>query len=244
MTDEIIYPYTQRNLLEKPEYYMYSAYHGVVFIPEYLRQRFSCANDFEYRYLQALNASNNPMPLWLNAWSGILLQNPPLFSMDVRMMHSRLLETGTDLRIETPSSFEELESSSIIQTQLWLRRLLKCAFEQDAVHRQKYSLWLDRFVRRYEITKRLYSTYQLPMKAVSDEYTVGLNYALLSLTLIYEFKWTQNLKSLNSALKLNDLLCSTTGLVEDPETLLEALLSVRTEATYIREIADSKMVKI
>ena len=67
---------------------------------------------------------------------------------------------------------------------------------------------LSRYIKKYEVTKKLWSEYSPDWKKASDRYDDPSQYLLLSLACMLRFQDTKNLKMLNTALKLNDLLCS------------------------------------
>ena len=63
------------------------------------------------------------------------------------------------------------------------------------------------YLKKFEINKRLYDKYDDNEKN-STRYDIIENYILLSVISILKFKKTENLKFLNTALKLNDTICS------------------------------------
>jgi len=245
MTSKAIYPYTQRDLLEYPEYYMYSAYHGSTFLIEYLEQRAEYAAVFEKRYLAALKEMNRSDALWLQDWKDIIERSGGLLSKDIQLGHARLFSLFDEkIPLSARQSIVELDSAENIYTEPTLKLLLQTAVEQDQTIRDGYLLWLNRFLKRYEVSKKLYSIYLPTMKAASDDYGSQLNFALLSLALLYEYEWSGNLKMLNTALKLNDLLCSKSGGTTTVETLLTTILAVHKERFMVQQIMAAKEVTI
>ena len=67
---------------------------------------------------------------------------------------------------------------------------------------------LGRYIKKYEVTKKLWNAYSADWKRASDDYSDPYQYLLLSLSCLLRYRETKNLKMLNTALKLNDLLCS------------------------------------
>ena len=63
------------------------------------------------------------------------------------------------------------------------------------------------YLKKFEINKRLYDKYDDNEKN-STRYDIIENYILLSVISILKFKKTENPKFLNTALKLNDTICS------------------------------------
>lgn len=67
---------------------------------------------------------------------------------------------------------------------------------------------LDRLVQRFEVTKRIYGSYDQRNKPIDRRYEDPLSYALLAFICLDEYHARPNLKYLNVALKLIDLLAS------------------------------------
>jgi len=68
--------------------------------------------------------------------------------------------------------------------------------------------YVDLVLKKFEIKKRLYSTYNSEFKEITDDYKNLHNYTLLALIFQIKYKQTKALKYLNAILKLNDILCS------------------------------------
>ncbi len=67
---------------------------------------------------------------------------------------------------------------------------------------------LDCLVGRFEVTKRIYVTYDQNFNRKDEAFRNILNYLLLSVACINVYRISRNLRYLNCQLKLNDLLCS------------------------------------
>jgi len=67
---------------------------------------------------------------------------------------------------------------------------------------------LNEFIKKFEIKKRLYSSYDSNFKENSSLYSNLRNYLLLSTLCMLAYKKNKNLKYLNTSLKLNDTVCS------------------------------------
>ena len=74
-----------------------------------------------------------------------------------------------------------------------------------------YSLikyWLDKLIQRFEVTKKIFEIYPKNFgKGKGKSSTVYL-YWVFSLSLILHYDFTANVKYLNTAMKVVDLLCS------------------------------------
>jgi hypothetical protein len=245
MAIETIYPYTQRNLISHPEYYMFSAYHGAEFLHDYFEQRATFIADLECSYIDNLKKQNQSNLLWLLNWKDILEQNKNLFSKDIQTIHAQLM-LSSDKEHLPPclQSTTELNTAKRIDTESTLRLLLQIAVQQNTITRDSYLLWLNRFLKRFEVSKKLYSAYHPSMKAADSDYRNYINFALLSLALLHDYEWVENFKMLNTALKLDDLLCSESNKLEEPETLLATILALHKERVIIQQIMTIKGVKI
>ncbi len=67
---------------------------------------------------------------------------------------------------------------------------------------------LNEFIKKFEIKKRLYSSYDGNFKESSSLYSNLRNYLILSTLCMLAYKKNKNLKYLNTSLKLNDTICS------------------------------------
>lgn len=67
---------------------------------------------------------------------------------------------------------------------------------------------LNEFIKKFEIKKRLYSSYDGNFKESSSLYSNLRNYLILSTLCMLAYKKNKNLKYLNTSLKLNDTVCS------------------------------------
>ena len=76
------------------------------------------------------------------------------------------------------------------------------------MNKDKTNEYVDLLLKKFEIKKRLYSTYNSEFKEITDDYKNLHNYTLLALIFQIKYKQTKALKYLNAILKLNDILCS------------------------------------
>jgi len=79
-------------------------------------------------------------------------------------------------------------------------------------------LWLGKLVQRFEITKRLYPIYDNRLRKHAGEANDVTLYARLACILAAELGHAQDLRWLNTLLKLNDTLCSVTNAQREPVT--------------------------
>ena len=150
-----------------------------------------------------------------------LLENPQTYQFTKfegneflqRYVNSRkkiILKLGSsrysDADIEKVIEQEQNDSRNKNNTTIFeLRRILLHIIKnnKDTKINAKFEIYLKKF----EINKRLYDKYDDNEKN-STRYDIIENYILLSVISILKFKKTENLKFLNTALKLNDTICS------------------------------------
>lgn len=78
----------------------------------------------------------------------------------------------------------------------------------DALVADPDPVWRDRLVQRFEVTKRLYDSYDMRMRAPAGSHTRLYRYAKLARILARDVAQIPDLRLLNTLLKLNDLVCS------------------------------------
>ena len=101
---------------------------------------------------------------------------------------------------------EEL-SRNTIETKKVLSNILKKSidFKNKNIDEKKY---LNVLISKFEVSKKIYSEYDLDFKPMNIEYKDIENYCMLSYICMNEYLKEKNLKYLNVAIKINDLLCS------------------------------------
>jgi len=115
-----------------------------------------------------------------------------------------------------------------------LDAVLEHEFETDTAQKVKELIQdpddetLGRYIKKYEVTKKLWNVYSADWKKASDDYSDPSQYLLLSLSCLLRYRETKNLKMLNTALKLNDLLCSI-ELDDDTKPILALCLDLEKE---------------
>lgn len=67
---------------------------------------------------------------------------------------------------------------------------------------------IDLFLKKFEITKKFFTTYNLELKKTSESYNNIENYIIFSIICLKIYSDTKNLKYLNTCLKLNDIIAS------------------------------------
>ena len=100
------------------------------------------------------------------------------------------------------------------------------------------SLWLDRLIQRFEVSKKLYTRYQPGFRKGQGESGQVDLYRQLGLVLCLRYHATGQLRYLSTLLKLTDLLCSLppTDNPAGPEAELVGLI-VSAEVAAVRALA-------
>ncbi|MGG7147237.1 hypothetical protein ACQPVA_10575 [Clostridium butyricum] len=121
--------------------------------------------------------------------------------------------------------------NEIISTQ-FLRVLLEEIINDNIKDKKKY---LDILLKKYEVTKKIFSEYDNNFKAISNEYNNIENYCLLSICCCFYYKKIRNLKYLNVSIKINDMLCSR-GIIIEKNNILLASIAVKEEIECINQL--------
>ncbi len=214
-TKENLYKYIERNLLDNPEYYMFSRFGGTNFFEDYISSRNSCLDYYEK------------------------ILNHPYSKADAISIISN--NDTIELR-----AIYELDKESRIETRDLLMATLLLSLRNDTSKAGLCFQWLSFFIKRFEVTKRLYTAYSINTKPAASDYRSASNYILLSLSLILFYEKHDNLKMLNCALKLNDLICSMCQDINITriEDIYLAILSLRSEIEQIKRLALKNRVEL
>ena len=66
---------------------------------------------------------------------------------------------------------------------------------------------LSIFIRKYEVSKKIFSQYSDNMEKIGENYKGIDNYVLLALNIALFYQSSKNLKFMNALFKINDMLC-------------------------------------
>lgn len=239
---ESTYTYCERNLLDRGEYYMYSAYGGAQFLRDYFSLRKSQVLAWETIHRHDMHSGNESLTHieWLIDCRYLLNSNVALLPDDILQHHRTKLENvpvPNDNHEGRPDSLSlgDFEPKSSFGTDVLLSALLKSVTAKDESEQSTAYRWLSKLVHRFEVSKKLYDSYQTNMKRATDAHRTIENYSLLAVCCLGFHEWTGNMKFMNTALKLNDLLCSLDKLDGSWAQLL-AIISVRQELALMDEV--------
>jgi hypothetical protein len=125
------------------------------------------------------------------------------FDRDVLSMLPGLLNLPVDMTTIAPLS--EFDPARPVQTNKLLMRLL---IDFESRQNNNWVDWLDRLVQRFEVTKKLYHSYQPGFRKGVGIYNDLSLYVAFSYLLTMCCLSSQHLKTINTLLKVNDTLVS------------------------------------
>ena len=117
----------------------------------------------------------------------------------------------------------------------WLARMTK----KESFALEK----LDTLLKRFEVTKRIYSQYDAKFRPIGDKnYSELRLYCLFSHVLIYTFETYGYLQYLNSLIKVNDIVSSFFPYLSEQDRQL-AMIGFEDEIRLIEELKNSLGIK-
>ena len=150
-----------------------------------------------------------------------------------------LLKINNNFKKQNIKDFlKEYKSIEVIDTKQALEKIAIILNSSDKEISQLYPVLSD-FCKKYEISKKIYSSYKKSpssLKPNSDEFKELYDYCLLSFCLLSYYKISNNLKFLNCAIKINDMLCSVIDLIKNEKEIIRIL-------TYENLTIEEKIVK-
>ena len=146
-----------------------------------------------------------------------------------------------------PETLQTLQKSLEVKTQKNHDRfvtenlLVFILTKSDLKENEKENRLIEKLLKNFEITKKIYSEYNYELKKQSANYEAVRNYILFSLICSKKFLVNNDLKFLNSLLKLNDIICSKINTISDPTDLLLIYYAINFELEYIKELIKKKL---
>jgi hypothetical protein len=245
------YPYTKHNLLDEPQTYQFSAYEGIGFLHAYLGVRIAAAEKFKTRYVKIL--SEKKLLSSESYHIHTAFKNEFDSAANSAFSQAKQRYTGDFPTIILMRSGKELQQSldawerrhGNINLHRFLPQLLAITIHEDFQSTKDIAYKnLSILIKKFEVTKKLYSEYSIDFKKASDTYTVLSNYALLSLCLMAYYQRDHNLKFLNAALKINDLLISTQDQLLTAEDTLPTFLALKMEIRATHELLQKNVISL
>ena len=218
-----LYNYCKRNLLDKPESYMYSTIGEEAFLRDYRDLR----EDYLANQISLLPSSFDK----LTELDSFLKLCPEFLahinlSYNIKDKHSSSICFIVD---------------DVIQTSKLLQSI---ALNLHTGEKEISYKWLSLLIKRFEVFKKIHSRFNQNFKKVDDEYHDLFIYAATGFLLLIYFEKYGNLKFLNCALKINDLLCSIDNRSIDKQTLLLSTASLFCEKKLVLRLINEKNISL
>ncbi len=207
------YTYTKNNILEEPYNYMYSSYHGVSFLNQYLTSRAERIEAYKDSSLACLVNGDQFLASVIDYLGRPIQSDSILDKKTSEYMRFHLVGLCELASIDekyinqqdslVPGPYEPID---VVETKPTLKFLLTAllirGFTRDDV------LLLNKFVQRFEVSKKLYSSYSEDFRKPTGSFTDLYSYWLFAVVLVIQYSRTNELKFLSVLLKVCDLLCS------------------------------------
>lgn len=133
--------------------------------------------------------------------------------------------------------FNKLSKNEINTTNLLSSILSSIDIQQDE---SLINYVIDVFVRKFEINKKIFLSYDKDFKEISNNYSNLQNYLLLSVICLLQYTKTKNLKFINASLKLNDVICSRIQIIKDEFDISLFKIILNMELTCISDLCKNK----
>ena len=216
------YRYTQKDLLAERYHYQYTPYEGSDFLRAYLAQRGELVERLRVARKQLLARPSEETMLAEEIREAILGESTSMGSTPLR-------HRGLEVLPGQPGDADFPTRSALLD-------LLQCHIYDPERATRLCPAWVNLFVRKFEVTKRLYVGYTSGLRPDGKEYHLSDNYALLGALLAFLYEDGANIKYLNSVLKLTDLLASMKSSLHSTLALLVSLVVAESELASARNL--------
>jgi hypothetical protein len=155
----------------------------------------------------------------------------------------RLRPAGPLSTISADETLEASSSGQTVETALLLSALLEWVIAGGKSAAGE--AWLDRIIQRFEVSKKIYSSYLPGFRKGQGDFAQVDFYLLPALILCLRYLQTANARYLSTLLKVTDLLCSLRGrqLGSGNETALIGLI-VSVEMAAVSMLAQERGVQL
>ncbi len=133
------------------------------------------------------------------------------------------------------------EPKIIISTQILLKSFI-AIFKNNLQSSEKNLI--DKFLKKFEIKKMIFYSYDQNFVVLDDNYNDLLNYLLLSGICELSHEQNSNLKFLNCALKINDVICSQIFKIDSLIHASFAHIILKHELASVQLLAEDKEIDI
>jgi len=192
-----MYNYTEKNILDHPQSYMYSSFYGEIFIDKYYENRRS----FVKKLSKFDEHQDNQHEIW-----NISLAPFTKFKGDVDKFQfvseeMKSADYSVLRRIDTSNNQEFCTYDNLLSMLEY-----SCAYPKKSIKFIKEDL--DFLVQKFEVSKKIFEFYNLKEKTKSGSYSNIKVYYLFAVLVSVQYFLSKNLKYLNTIIKLVDLFIS------------------------------------
>ncbi|MEZ4752934.1 MAG: hypothetical protein R3A13_01315 [Bdellovibrionota bacterium] len=219
------YEYTQKDVFQDPNTYMYSTYHGKQFFDDYfldrkkliekLKEKISTSRDFLPIEIKILLNRFDRLPIADELKSFFLSCNFTNNEIKKQPNLSKYLEA------------DECETKSLLEDML----CTATSYSIDA----SYIKLLEHMRRNIEVKRLVFKSYRKLKKGIGVFEDIE-NYTYLSFLLCLEFSGGKHLQVLNALLKTNDILSSKNELLTSSKLQAFALLAIAAECGQVKHL--------
>ena len=149
--------------------------------------------------------------------------------------HKRILEI---FEIVTEPIKEKI-SIDLLETSLFLRNSLFYQLQKP----ENFDLKLFNIIlRKFEVTKKIYTQYELPKVLKGGDYFNIKNYCYFSMNCMQYYSCSKNLKYLNAGLKVNDILVSIINEIDSKNNASLIRTCLKVEMNSIKKLCTQNKV--
>ncbi len=154
-------------------------------------------------------------------------------------------ENWRDVVSEILDSNKLVSKNKMGQEKFVTRDLLNIIYKENVrtLEIQRRDL-LDQIIKKFEIRKKIFVTYNNQFKEITEEYSDLLNYLLLSINCILAYQKSHNLRYLNTSLKLNDLIISQIKSLTEKNMMELCKILLQLELESIVELCRKKGIEL
>ena len=230
------YKYSTRNGLKYPQTYQYSKFEGMDFLKYYTASRYAIINNLKKSiHTNFLFGSLAELCNFIKR-KDLNFEEKEIFSKMIGL---------TGEKINGKNWFKSLNGKDNFNTsEIMLNILIFLMRGCNSTTKGYICLWLSKYLKKYEVSKKLYYEYDSDFKKNDGDYENFTNYLLLSINLLSFFKKTKNLKFLNTSLKLDDMLCSNYNKLNSTLDRIILLMALEYELELVRDLYTRKGIKI
>ena len=193
------YAYNKKNLIEEPEKYMYTKFHGIEFINSFIDSRKKIKNQTieenpsDYSMYPILYQTSQKLGKYLsNKYPQYLEElNKNLHLPDIFKKNIIKDEMNKLIPIDSFSVNKE------VKTNILLKTLFNSIIDDNKMSKIN-KIWLDRLIQRFEVTKKLYEGYFVGFRKGYGKNNIIENYLLLGIILEVAYIKNKKIKYLKS----------------------------------------------